>query len=67
MSDIHFEDSSYSLKQARIWSDEYASLSGSSENLKEWQCRIIEKNALTKKVLHMILLGSLFLAYKDII
>ena len=43
--------SSYSLKQAQVWSQEYASLSGSSANLEEWQCQILEKNALTKKVL----------------
>ena len=47
----HFLYSSYSLKQAQIWSQEYASLSDSSANLKEWQCQIIEKNALMKKVL----------------
>ena len=43
--------SSYSLKQVQIWSQEYASLRGSSANLKEWQRRIIEKNARTQEVL----------------
>jgi hypothetical protein len=43
--------SGYSLKQAQIWSQEYASLSGSSADLIEWQRQIIEKDALTRKVL----------------
>jgi len=47
--------SRFSLKQAQTFSQEYASLSasGSPANLKEWQCQIIEKNALIKKVLQV--------------
>ena len=52
MGGVHFLDSNYSLKQVQIWSQEYASLSGSSANLEEWQCQIVKKNVLTKKVLH---------------
>ena len=40
-----------SLKQIQILSQEYASLSGSSADLKDWQYRIMENNELTKKVL----------------
>ena len=53
----HFLDPNanlYSLKQAQIWSQEYASLSGSSANSKskqEWESRITERHALTEKVL----------------
>ena len=49
---MHFiYSTTYSLKQAQIWSQEYVSLSGSSADLKDWQCRITEKNELTKKVI----------------
>jgi hypothetical protein len=49
--DKHVPYFSYSLKQVQIWAQEYASLSGSPANLNDWQCRIMEKNALMKKVL----------------
>ena len=42
--------SRYSLKQARPWSQEYASLSASHTILKEWLWRICEKDELMKKV-----------------
>ena len=52
ISNMHFiYSTTYSLKQAQIWSQEYVSLSGSSADLKDWQCRITEKNELTKKVI----------------
>ena len=42
-------DSCYSMKQVLIWSQEYASFEGSSAG--EWLSQVMEKIALTEKVL----------------